>query len=623
MDGFDDAMIKAYHEYDSDEPQDDGSVDEDNTVEILHLYTLRPPVSTEKKRALGAPKKVGLAQGPKPNLKQDFGCILHFPEIKMVFCARADGTTAFWDIRSERNRGECHFLRAHKGQVTCLLKLTARPGSDIQLPLVVTASADASLKVWDPMKIKEPGMNKEATCAQTLTGHGGTVTAVVRVGDYLISGSTDRKIFLWRAESGREAAFYPWFEHLKTIATCEGWVNSIHYTNSRNVGDLGAVYAADSTGAVIRFKPSLVEGQQRGEECFLEFDIVNNQGKVSTSSTPHLQFGRLISGRGLSHVLFLAELDYVLTVAYDNKMRIYNNDTKRVVGSLENPHDCPFTDIAYDRVHHQVFLIDKYGFLFVYDIPKEKLILTHRLLTEPLLAIEYNLRSDELGISLKNRVTWWQLVRDTSYQEADHSHSGPVVGIQFAVAQGPDKTEDPLKYVFSCSLDNTVRMWDAYDMACLRTLEEHRSDLVCMRFCESRNTLVTGHDNGTVRLWNLDTASTINMTKHANTVSCIINAVLRRGEEFILTGGFDGRVGIWDIRKKHNVRPHLVTMFEAHAGSEVLCLLHDASKNTIITAGNDTVIKVWAASTYELLGQHTGHTEAIGCLALDANFLFS
>lgn len=49
---------------------------------------------------------------------------------------------------------------------------------------------------------------------QTLTGHGGTVTAVVRVGDYLISGSTDRNIFLWRAESGREAAFYPWFEHL-------------------------------------------------------------------------------------------------------------------------------------------------------------------------------------------------------------------------------------------------------------------------------------------------------------------------------------------------------------------------------------------------------------------------
>eukprot|EP00959_Pyramimonas_sp_CCMP1952_P299762 6269972-Pyramimonas_sp.AAC.1 len=187
-----------------------------------------------------------------------------------------------------------------QGQVTCLLKLLGSPDSDIQLPLVVTASADATLKVWDPMKIKEPGMNKEATCVQvslacvqhscvaapaclaswlflglarfftrfsvpkaaaqpnhppypilhppknntgsggvfveygvfnqcshevvlpiaptllmqTMTGHGGTVTAVARVGDYLVTGSTDCKIFLWRAEAGREAAFYPWFEHL-------------------------------------------------------------------------------------------------------------------------------------------------------------------------------------------------------------------------------------------------------------------------------------------------------------------------------------------------------------------------------------------------------------------------
>ena len=56
-----------------------------------------------------------------------------------------------------------------QGQVTCLLKLAANPDSDIQIPLVVTASADATLKVWDPMKIKEPGMHKEATCVQVCT----------------------------------------------------------------------------------------------------------------------------------------------------------------------------------------------------------------------------------------------------------------------------------------------------------------------------------------------------------------------------------------------------------------------------------------------------------------------
>lgn len=33
--------------------------------------------------------------------------------------------------------------------------------------------------------------------------------------------------------------------------------------------------------------------------------------------------------------------------------------------------------------------------------------------------------------------------------------------------------------------------------------------------------------------------------------------------------------------------------------------------------------QVWAATGYEYLGCHTGHTDAVGCLALDSNFLFS
>jgi hypothetical protein len=35
------------------------------------------------------------------------------------------------------------------------------------------------------------------------------------------------------------------------------------------------------------------------------------------------------------------------------------------------------------------------------------------------------------------------------------------------------------------------------------------------------------------------------------------------------------------------------------------------------------VIKVWNALTFESIGEHRGHAEAVTCLALDANFLFS
>jgi WD40 repeat protein len=39
---------------------------------------------------------------------------------------------------------------------------------------------------------------------------------------------------------------------------------------------------------------------------------------------------------------------------------------------------------------------------------------------------------------------------------------------------------DGMGYMFSCSLDNTVRVWDPYDMMCLRVLTESREELSAM-----------------------------------------------------------------------------------------------------------------------------------------------
>jgi len=540
-----------------------------------------------------------------------------------VFSARADGTTAFWDVRSERSRGQAHLLRAHKGPVTCVLALDQREGSEVGQPLVMTGSADSTIKVWDPLKVKEPGRAKDAPCIQTLAGHGGTVTSLARVGDYVFSSSTDRKILQWRAAVGREAVLYPWFELVKTLAVMDGWVNSIHFNVTHKVGDLGALYAADSTGAVAKFKPKVADGQAPGDRRFMDFTPVTITDRPGASSPPPLQFRRLVSGRGLSHVRYLADDGLVLTLAYDNKMRVYDEKTAQLKTVLDNPHECLFADVALVPSHSQVLLIDKFGFLFVYDVGKEGLVMCHRVYTQPLLAICYNESLDEAGIVLRDTVQWWRFGRDVSYDVVENGHEDPVFAIQHVPAHNPEQDDQNKGFVFSCSLDNTVRVWDPYDMKCLRVLHEDRSELSAMCYCESKGMLVTGHDSGHVRLWNLDTGSTINMKHHTNTVSCIITARLKKGEDFVISGGFDGRVGIWDVRKRHSMRPHLVSMFEAHSQSEVLCLIHDRYKGTLITSGNEGVIKVWSAVTFELVGQHSGHTEAVVTLALDANFLFS
>ena len=148
--------------------------------------------------------------------------------------------------------------------------------------------------------------------------------------------------------------------------------------------------------------------------------------------------------------------------------------------------------------------------------------------------------------------------------------------------------------------------------------------------------------------------STINMRKHANTISCMCcGTVKKTGEEIVLTGSFDGRVGVWDVRSKLNERPHLMSLFPQGAAQpgtvgggtttcgatgtsvvdvgssfertlpEILAVHYDANNHAIITGGNDVDIKVYDANTYELIGKHVGHTEPVTCFASDENFLFS
>ena len=51
---------------------------------------------------------------------------------------------------------------------------------------------------------------------------------------------------------------------------------------------------------------------------------------------------------------------------------------------------------------------------------------------------------------------------------------------------------DGQERIFSASLDNTIRQWDPYDLACIRTFEEYRSEVACMVYVGLNKTLVTG-----------------------------------------------------------------------------------------------------------------------------------
>ena len=107
-------------------------------------------------------------------------------------------------------------------------------------------------------------------------------------------------------------------------------------------------------------------------------------------------------------------------------------------------------------------------------------------------------------------------------------HTGPILKIITLEPEkhSKEKVKDDAK-ILTCSLDNTIRYWDAKDMVTMTIMESpETSELSCMTFLQNCGLVATGHEDGAVRIWNLEINSFVTLKcddklKHTNTISCI------------------------------------------------------------------------------------------------------
>jgi WD40 repeat protein len=187
--------------------------------------------------------------------------------------------------------------------------------------------------------------------------------------------------------------------------------------------------------------------------------------------------------------------------------------------------------------------------------------------------------------------------------------------------------------IFSASLDDTIRCWDPYDNCCLRTYKNDRSaEVACMLYSKMHQLIISGHEDGGVRLWNPDSGTCLKLRpsetdqkteNHQNMIACMTLGRLQKGgERCLLTADYDGRIGVFDLRKGRDAKPHLKCIHQAHgvetgadaasvdlfapAPHEILCMAlgprrewkkaHNVAEpetELLYTAGNDLVIRVW------------------------------
>lgn len=439
----------------------------------------------------------------------------------------------------------------------------------------------------------------KTACVQTLRGHDGTVTSLAVHNRLLFSCSTDRTLRLWQMDEGRDMLLYPWYTLQETVQGHDCWLNALAL---HVIGESGEVFAADERGCVCAFQLAI-------------------RGRLVSLS--RWQQHPSVHGLSIVAMLLVPGENLLFTISFDQTMRALNVSSGVPVLTVANPRKVRFTGMHWHEGTRQLFLVDELGYLLAWSIGAERCTKDEQLLaavrTAPSSApgfVSVSAHADELFAADQAGCHCWHILRDLGYTEVG-GHTGPVIAL---VSSEGSRESDGLFY--SASVDNTIRGWEPGAMACVSTLHEVHSEIASLLYSAANGFLISGHDDGSIRLWNSESGSTINLVEHTNTVCCLELGVRGR-TELLLSAGFDGCVALWDITKRKHAMPHIETIFRAHEPYEILALRFNPLNGTIISAGNDRQIRVWSVATYELLGALDGHTDSVTALALDGNFLLS
>jgi len=102
------------------------------------------------------------------------------------------------------------------------------------------------------------------------------------------------------------------------------------------------------------------------------------------------------------------------------------------------------------------------------------------------------------------------------------------------------------KYLASCSIDNLIKIWDVVTYQLVKLLQGHVAAVYCLLYIKDIYTLVSGGNDGTIRLWSANTWECLKIIDGRAKIRCLLN--YSKTSEF-LTGGLDNKIRLWKSDK--------------------------------------------------------------------------
>lgn len=480
------------------------------------------------------------------------------------------------------------------------------------------------------------GKSKKYICCQTLVDHNGTILAMAISGqtNIIASSSTDSTIKIWRKQTGRELLLYPFYVCIQTLT--EHLSLKSHDTLSKGVwvsalvwkeGDEIRLLAGDSKGTINIYK--LDDGWRE----HMNFSLEKTGG----------EYHNLI----ISQLLLVPQENFLFSISFDQYFKGLDATNGNEFVTVRNLNRCYFTALIWDYSAHELIAGDEKGYVGVWNVYHERPLFWGKLFKEDLKIICLTLRESrkELVVTTETLIEVFQIKRGQSSHDIQ-GHEGPILAIHAQEAHQIHRLHSNNKPRFiTSSIDNTVKVWDLSDLSVTTSMSAPaKAEISCMCFLAMSSLIATGHENGSIMLWNPEIHESVRLKcdpeyAHSNTVTAVAPALYKGDIEYLLSVGYDARICIWEITEKNSafkqavdgsagitVAPSLRNHVQTNTnepGNELLCVIYDPLRENIIAGVNSGLIRLVSIQSIDENKILAGHLDSVISLALELNILFS
>jgi transcription initiation factor TFIID subunit 5 len=211
----------------------------------------------------------------------------------------------------------------------------------------------------------------------------------------------------------------------------------------------------------------------------------------------------------------------------------------------------------------------------------------------------------DLNSDLVDSVSSNYLGRRKKAQDVDYQtlvgHFGPVYSLSFSSDQ---------RWLLSGSEDSTVRLWNVETSSNIVVYKGHQYAIWDVCFSPLDYIFASASHDRTARIWVTDRVTPVRiLAGHLSDVECV---KFHPNSKYIATGSNDKTVRLWDVDTGECVR-----LFRGHHDS-IHALAFSKDGRYCASAGHDQQIFVWDIANGRQVYKFTGHTDQIS--SLDFNY---